>query len=80
MSGSGKLVVAAMTYDDDHLKTDSLFGTKPESILTRFFDRMGQKFLVLNVGAGHDGLVDRLHNPGSKVSVLQKVLERSVTA
>ena len=41
-----------MSYDDDYLKTDSLFGTEPESILTRFFDRVGQKSLVLDIGAG----------------------------
>ena len=41
-----------MTYDDDYLKAVSFFGTKPESILTRFFDRLGEKSLVLDVGAG----------------------------
>ena len=41
-----------MDYDDKYLKAGSFFGTKPESILTRFFDRLGEKSLVLDVGAG----------------------------
>jgi len=41
-----------MTYDDNYLIASAFFGTEPESILTGFFDQLGEKSLVLDVGAG----------------------------